>query len=96
MQLAVGSCEAETVNIWRPKEGAYRLAASNRFKNWADRENKEYLDTVAIEPNRGTVTGRTLLEGKTVHVYDIQADPDYNPNFAVTVGPLFNQLHGRP
>ena len=92
VQSAVQLCEAETVNIWRPKEGAYRLAASNRFKSY--RENKEYLDTVAIEPNRATVTGRTLLEGKTVHVYDVQADPDYNPNFAVTVGPLFNQLHG--
>jgi GAF domain-containing protein len=92
VQSAAQLCEAEIVNIWRPKEGVYRLAASNRSKSY--RESKEYLDTVAIEPNRGTVTGRTLLEGKTVHVYDVQADPDYNPNFAVTVGPLFNQLHG--
>src|SRR5262249_1317035 len=54
----------------------------------------ESLDNVAIEPNRGTVIGRALLGGKTVHVHDVQADPDYNPNFAVAVGPLFNLLHG--
>ena len=92
VQLAARLCDAETVNIWRPKDGVYRLAASNRSNLY--HEKKEYLDTVAIEPNRGTVAGRTLLEGKTVHVHDVQADPDYDPNFTSPVGPLFNQLHG--
>ena len=92
VQLAARLCDAEIVNIWRPKDRAYRLAASNQSKLY--HENKESLDNVAIEPNRGTVIGRALLEGKTVHVHDVQADPDYNPNFAVAVGPLFNLLHG--
>jgi signal transduction histidine kinase len=30
-----------------------------------------------IEPGRGTVAGRVLLEGKPVHVPDVQADPEY-------------------
>jgi GAF domain-containing protein len=92
VQLAARLCDAEIVNVWRPKDGAYRLAASNQSKVY--HENKEYLDTVAIEPDRGTVTGRSLLEGKTVQVHDVQAELDYNPNFASVVGPLFNQLHG--
>src|SRR5262249_7054631 len=90
VQLAARLCDAKPVNIWRPKDGVYRLTASNRSNLY--HENKEYLDTVAIEPSRGTVAGRTLLEGKTVHVHDVQADPDYNPNFTSPVGPLFNQL----
>jgi hypothetical protein len=28
-----------------------------------------------IEPGRGTVAGRVLLEGKPVHIPDVQADP---------------------
>ena len=36
------------------------------------------MQGVAIEPGRGTVVGRALLEGKTVHVRDIQADPEYD------------------
>src|SRR5262249_50351381 len=46
----------------------------------------------AIEPSRGTIVGRTLLQGKTVHVHDVRADPDYNPNL---VGPLYKQLYSR-
>ena len=92
VELAARLCDAEIVNIWRPKDGTYRLAASNRSKFYY--ENKDRLNTVAIEPNRETVTGRTLLEGKTVHVHDVQADPDYNQNFTTAIGPLFDQLHG--
>ena len=30
-----------------------------------------------LESGRGSVAGRALLEGKTVHVHDVFADPDY-------------------
>ena len=48
--------------------------------------NKELLETVAIEPGRGTVVGRTLLEGKTVHLHDLQADPDFNLSRVTELG----------
>jgi hypothetical protein len=93
VQLAARHCDAEIVNIWRPKDRFYRLAASNQSKLY--HENKEYLDTVVIEPNRSTVTGRSLLKGKTVHVHDVQADPDYNPNFAATAAPPIQSVTWR-
>ena len=77
-EFAARLCNAEIANIWRPEGGVYRLAASSRYKEYL--ENKGYLATLAIEPNRRTIVGRTLLEGKTVHVHDVQADPDYNPS----------------
>jgi signal transduction histidine kinase len=79
VESAARLCEAEMANIWRPKDGVYRLAASygvtGRYKEYV--RNKELLETVAIEPGRGTVVGRTLLEAKTVHVRDLQADPEF-------------------
>src|SRR6202022_4375543 len=80
VESAARLCEADIVNIWRPKGASHHLAASygvaSKFKEWL--ENKEYLESVAITPGRGTIVGRTLLEGKTVHVHDIQADPEYD------------------
>src|SRR4029453_2655202 len=65
-----------------------RLTASYgvtaRYKEYL--ENKEFLNTVAIEPGRGTMVGRVLLEGKTVHMHDIQADPDYKLSGLVALG----------
>jgi PAS domain S-box-containing protein len=76
VESAARLCGAEMANIWRPKDGAYWLTASYgvtaRYKEYL--ENKEFLNTVAIEPGRGTMVGRVLLEGKTVHMHDIQAD----------------------
>jgi signal transduction histidine kinase len=30
-----------------------------------------------VEPERGTVAGRVLLEGKPIHIADVQADPEF-------------------
>ena len=88
VESAARLCEAEIANIWRPKDGVYRLAASygvtSRYKEYL--ENKKYLETVAIEPGRGTIVGRTLFEGKTVHVHDVQSDPEYNLSGVIALG----------
>src|SRR5262245_64480081 len=64
VESAARLCGAEMANIWRPKDGAYRLTASYgvtaRYKEYL--ENKEYLNTIAIEPGPGTVAGRVLIE----------------------------------
>jgi GAF domain-containing protein len=88
VESAARLCEADMVNIWRPKGTSYHLAASygiaSKFKEWL--KNKEYLESVAIEPGRGTIVGRTLLEGRTVHVHDIQADPEYDLSGLISIG----------
>src|SRR5262249_29860844 len=40
-------------------------------------EFSEYARTLPIEPGRGTAAGRALLEGKIIHIRDVQADPEY-------------------
>jgi signal transduction histidine kinase len=87
-ESAAQLCDAEIANIWRPQDGAYRMAAAygvtSRFKEYL--ENKEYLETVAIEPDRGSIVGRTLLTGKMVHVLDVQADPEYKLKGVIALG----------
>ena len=41
------------------------------------RDAKDYLDTIAIEPESRNMVGRTLLEAPDVHVQDVRADPEY-------------------
>ena len=72
-ESAVRLCEADIANIWRPSGSVYRLAASYQ----ATPKNKEYLENLSIEPGRGSCVGRTLLEGKIVHIHDIVEDREY-------------------
>ena len=73
MELAALLCEADMATIARLKKGnAYYYATVIIFP--ADLE--EYLKNLAHPPGRGTIIGRTLLEGKVVHLYDVLADPN--------------------
>ena len=37
----------------------------------------DYVRDIPVLPERSTATGRALLEGKAVHIPDVQADPEY-------------------
>jgi signal transduction histidine kinase len=37
----------------------------------------EYVKDLPVVPQRGDASGRALLEGKAVHIPDVQADPEY-------------------
>ena len=51
----------------------YRCAAgSGEIPEWID-----YLKQQTIRPGRGTIAARTALEGRTVHIPDVLADPEY-------------------
>jgi two-component system NtrC family sensor kinase len=60
--------------------GRGRCAASCSFSraNFGfSRDFKEYLERFLIEPGRNTLVGRTALEGRTIHIPDVLADPEY-------------------
>jgi signal transduction histidine kinase/putative methionine-R-sulfoxide reductase with GAF domain len=84
-QSAARLCEAEIVNIWRPRDGVYRLAASygveSQHEDWS--AYREYLAGVAYQPGRQSVVGRTLLEKKTIQIEDIRSDPEYDQRGAL-------------
>jgi signal transduction histidine kinase len=70
---AARHCEAQMAAIVRQKDGSYYYATSYGIS--ADSNN--YFKSVAIKAVRGTIVGRALLEGRTVQVPDVLADPEY-------------------
>jgi GAF domain-containing protein len=72
VESAARLCEADMAAIRRPKGSAFLHVASHGQPSEFD----EYMRSHPIEPGRGTVAGRVLLEGKPVHIPDIQSDPE--------------------
>lgn len=66
-------CQAENVQIFLHDGEVYRLAADNGFSP----EYQKYVREHPIRPGRNTLVARTALEGKTVHIHDTLADPEY-------------------
>jgi signal transduction histidine kinase len=66
-------CEADMTAIRRPEGSAFLHVASHGSPT----EYDEYMQSHPVELGRGTVAGRVLLEGKPVHIADVQADLEY-------------------
>jgi len=73
VESATKLCNADKAYIYQQHDGAYQFAASYGFSA----ELLEYARQNPITPGRGTITGRVVLEGKTVHVEDVLADPEF-------------------
>ena len=75
VESAARLCDAKQAMIWRQDGESYKLAANYGFS----REFEEFCNRNAIFPGRtrGTITGRTVLAGKTVHIPDVLVDPEF-------------------
>jgi two-component system, NtrC family, sensor kinase len=70
-------CEAEFSAVARfDDDGLLRLVA---VSNLSADEAKAFHSLFPRPPTRGFVMGRAFVEGRTVHVEDVLADPDYDP-----------------
>src|SRR4029450_10946432 len=66
-------CQADMGTIARQKGDAYYYATIYKFPP----EAEGYLRSIPHSPGRGSIIGRTLLEGKVIHLLDVLADPEY-------------------
>jgi signal transduction histidine kinase len=66
-------CQADRVAIRLAKGGSYYQSASYGFSA----EQDEFMERHPLKPNRGSATGRVVLEGKAIHIVDIHCDPEY-------------------
>ena len=71
-------CRSEHAYIMRLVGGLYHVAAAKDAKP----ERIKYLRDHPIAPNRGSVVGRVVIEGRTTQILDAQADPEYSLNMA--------------
>jgi GAF domain-containing protein len=82
-ESAARLCNADTAGITREYEGAYYYASVYNYPSHLH----EFMRNARHERTRGSVTGRALLEGKTVHVDDVTRDSEYTmQDFAQKVG----------
>ena len=73
VELAARLCEADQALIIRKERGVLVRAEAYGYSP----EFIEYARASPVEPGRGTVIGRALLEGKATQIPDVLADPDY-------------------
>ena len=77
VELAVRLCDSDHAWLFRRDGDFYRWAASYGHSKDEHEQIKQYMLTYAVSPGRGSVAGRTLLEGRPVQITDVLADPEY-------------------
>jgi GAF domain-containing protein/anti-sigma regulatory factor (Ser/Thr protein kinase) len=72
VESAARLCRAERSAIRLARDGLYYNVANHGFSP----EHKARMEREPVEPNQGSIVGRVVLEGKSVHLVDSQADPN--------------------
>src|SRR5262249_32253125 len=72
-ETAVSLCGADRGTIWRIDGNVFRWAGSYGYSE----EFRKYVEQNHPGPGRGTLVGRTVLDGRAVQIIDVLTDPEY-------------------
>jgi signal transduction histidine kinase len=73
IESAARFCDADKATIVREKDGGFYTAEAFGYS----REFMDYIKNIPIKAERGTTSGRALVECRVVHIPDVSADPEY-------------------
>ena len=73
LESATRLCEAQDSFIFLPNGDVFRMAARYGFTP----KYHEWMESHPLKVDRGTVVGRTAIDGRVVHVPDVLADPNH-------------------
>jgi len=82
VESAARLCDADKGTITRERDGAFYRAEAYGFS----REFMDYVKDIPIKAEKGSASGRALLEGRVVHIPDAVADPEYTWTQAQKLG----------
>jgi GAF domain-containing protein len=82
VESAARLCEADTASINRLQGDGYRQVASCGFSD----AYRDFMTHHPIAKGRGTLVGRTMTDGRTIHIQDALADPEYKHREAQEIG----------
>ena len=74
VESAARLCEADMASIPRVTGTSIDVVATYGYSS----AFQEFVRRNPTSPGRGTVSGRAVLEGRTVHIPDVLADPEYD------------------
>ena len=84
LQVVLDTLTESAARLCRADQSAIRLVKDNLFYHVASygsrHKHKERMEREPLKPGRGSIVGRVVLEGKTVHHIDALSDP--NPEVA--------------
>jgi GAF domain-containing protein len=80
--------QAEMGSVVQPEGTVFRQLASHGYP----RELDKFMQTHPVHRGRGTITGRTLIEGKPIQVADVFADPEFTFIESAKIGGMRTML----
>jgi two-component system, NtrC family, sensor kinase len=88
VESAARLCEADMASINREKDDAYQQVASYGHSP----ELQAYMASHPIPAGDGSVVGRTIKQGRAIHIHDVLADPAYEMKDAAKLGGVQTML----
>jgi GAF domain-containing protein len=86
VESAARLCEADHAWLFQREGESFRFAASYGHGTDEHERIRDYFKTHQVTAERGSITGRIILEAKVVHVPDVLADPEYTWRDAQKIG----------